>query len=331
MVQGQEAFDDLIEEIIPKTKLDNDQLLHLREELKVQKMLIEGVKEIEFRGGGYNIGEFVNIEKSTNNIESLLRNSIGARSTTINKEVANQIEDVVKGAIDRNGIKNTLLKTRDMVEKFGNSKKIFMTSVARRFGFDVGIVAALAFQIDYTLPGVMTLAGQPQFGVLFALPITTATTGTYAAIKSAVKFRQIVKMLGGVKNTIKHFSIVKSVQHFLGKHILLKYDVFKFEHLGKTFAMTVERQNSLSKLLGKFGFNKQLNYQSLMNLLDEKSFLPEIVEQTRRSKRPETVKFLRLINKVQASGNSEIMIEIHKKFGKFINEFKYIPELPRTK
>lgn len=323
---GQEQFDDIIEQIIPKTNLNNHQLLHLREELKVQKMFIEGVKDIEINGG-----KFVNIEKSTSTIEDLLRNSLGAKSTSVNSKVADQLEDVVNTAINKNGIKNTLNKARDMAYKFSKDKKVMLTSVARRFGFDVGIVYALTFQIDYTFPSIMIAAGQPQFAPLLVTPVSSVTTGSYAAIKSAVKFRQVVKMLGGTKKTIDYFKIFRSVKKYFGQHILINHDLLDFKFAGKSFVMTVERQNAMSKYLGKMGINKQLNYQSLMNLLENKKFMPEVLERLRRSNRPDQVKFLRLINKVQVSGDETIMSAIHQKFSKFVNEMEHIPDFSKQR
>lgn len=323
---AQEHFDDIIEQIIPKTNLDNDQLLHLREELKVQKMFIEGVKEIEIKGG-----EFVNIEKSTNTIDDLLKSSIGAKSKSLNSEVAHQVQDVVKGAINREGIKTTLIKAKDMAYGFANNKKIMMTSIARRFGFDVGLVYVLTLQVDVTFPMIMIASGQPQFGALLATPVASMTTGTYAAVKSAIKFRQIIKMLGGTKKTIEHFKIFRSVKKFFGEHILLKHDLMDFKFAGKTFVMTVERQNLFSKVLGKMGINKQLNYQSLMNLLEEKQFMPKVLERLRRSDRPDQVKFLRLLNKVQSVGDEQVMEAIHKKFSKFVTEMNDIPDFSRQR
>jgi hypothetical protein len=322
LANSQEAFDDIIEQIIPKTNLSNEQLLHLREELKVQKMFIEGVKEIEIGGG-----EFKNLEKSTNTIDDLLRNSIGAKTTTLNSEV----QDVVKGAINRKGIQNTLIKAKDMAYGFANNKKIMMTSIARRFGFDVGLVYVLTLQVDVTFPMIMIASGQPQFGALLATPVSSMTTGTYAAVKSAVKFRQIVKMLGGTAKTIEHFKIFRHVKKFFGQHILLKHDLLDFKFAGKTFVMTVERQNLMSRVLGKMGINKQLNYQSLMNLLEENKFMPEVLERLRRSDRPNEVKFLRLLNKIQSAGDEQVMEAIHKKFSKFVHEVSDIPDFSRQR
>lgn len=323
---AQEHFDDIIEQIIPKTNLDNDQLLHLREELKIQKMFIEGVKEIEIRGG-----EFVNLEKSTNTIENLLKNSIGAKTTTINAEVVNQVEDVVKGAINKKGIQNTLIKAKEMAFGFANSKKIMMTSIARRFGFDVGLVYVASLQVDLTFPMIMIASGQPQFSALLATPVSSMATGTYAAVKSAVKFRQIVKMLGGTKNTIEHFKIFRHVKKFFSEHILLKHDLFDFSFAGKTFVMTVERQNLMSKVLSRMGINKRLNYQSLMALLEKKQFMPEVLERLRRSNRPDQVKFLRLLNKIQSVGDEKVMTAIQTKFSKFVTEMSNIPDFSKQR
>lgn len=323
---AQEAFDDIIEEIIPKTRLDNDQLKHLREELKIQKMFIEGAKEIEIRGG-----QFVNIEKSTNTVHDLIKNSIGAKTIGLQNEVVSQVEDVVKSAINRNGIKNTLIKAKDMAYGFGNSRKVMMTSIARRFGFDIGIVYLATLQVDVTFPLIMIANGQPQFAALLATPVSSMATGTFAAIKSAVKFRQIVKMLGGVKNTIAHYKIFQEVRKFFNDNIILKHDLIDFSFGNRTFVATVERQNMISKFLNKIGVNKQLNLQSLMDLLDEKGMLEDITANIRRSKRPDQVKFLRLMNKIQQLGDEKILIAIQERFGKYINEVSNFPDFSRQR
>lgn len=323
---AQNNFDDIIEDIIPKTNLSNVQLKHLREELQLQKMFIQGVKEIEIRGG-----QFTNLEKSTNTINDLLKNSIGAKSTSLGKEVANQVEDVVKGAINRRGIQNTLIKAKEMAFGFANNRKVMMTSIARRFGFDIGLVYLVTLQVDVTFPLIMVASGQPQFGVLLATPVSSMATGTFAAIKSAVKFRQVVKMLGGVKGTIEHFKIFNHVKKYFHDNIILKHDLIDFNFNGKTFVMTVERQNAMSKFLNRLGINRQLNYKSLVAHLESKGILSATLESLKRSTRPDEVKFLRLINRIQLQGNPETFIAIQEKFGKFINEITDLPDFSRQR
>lgn len=323
---AQEQFDDIIEDIIPKANLSNEQLKHLREELKVQKMFIQGVKEIEIRGG-----QFTNIEKSTNTIHDLLKNSIGAKSTSLGKEVVNQVEEVVKGAINKNGIKNTLIKMKEMAYGFSNNRKIMMTSVARRFGFDLGIVYLCSLQVDVTFPLVMIASGQPQFGVLLATPVSSIATGSFAAAKSAIKFRQVVKMLGGVGKTINHYKIFSEVKKFFNENIFLKHDLLDFNFNEKTFVISVERQTAMSKILGKFGINKQLNFQSLVALLEENNLMADTVEQLKRSSRPDEVKFLRLINKIQLTGDPKVLSTMQSKFGKFINEVTDLPDFSKQR
>ena len=79
------------------------------------------------------------------------------------------------------------------------------------------------------------------------------------------------------------------------------------------------------------GINKQLNYQSLMNLLEENKFMPEVLERLRRSDRPNEVKFLRLLNKIQSAGDEQVMEAIHKKFSKFVHEVSDIPDFSRQR
>jgi hypothetical protein len=312
---SQDAFDDIIEEIIPKTKLSNVQLTHLKQELRIQKMLIEGVKEIELSGG-----VFKDINKSTNTLHDLLKSTIGAKSKGIVQEVGDQTLDTVKKGINKKAIKDILIKTRDYAYSFGNNKKIFMTSIARRFGFDVGLVYLTSLQVDLTFPMIMMASGQPQFGVLLAIPVSSAATGTYAAIKSAVKFRQVIKAFGGIKETINHFKIFNKMKSFFSRSILLKQDLIDINLFGKTVVFTVEKQNIISKTLSKMGWNKNLNFDNLVRVMEENNIMPSVLEKIKNSDRPSQVKLIRILNKIESTRNPEVLSILKNKFGKFINE-----------
>lgn len=314
---SQDTFDDIIEEIIPKTKLSNDQLTHLRQELKIQKFLIEGIKEIELSGG-----MFKDINKSTNTVHNLLKQSIGAKSKSIAKEARDQTLDVVKQGISKNAIKEVLTKSRNFAYSFGKSKKVFMSSIARRFGFDVGLVYMLSLQVDLTFPMVMIASGQPQFGVLLATPVSSMATGTYAAVKSAIKFRQVVKAFGGIKNTINHFKILKTMKKFFNQHILLSHDLIDLNIMGKSVVFTVEHRNFLSKTLTRLGWNKNLNYENLLRVLEDNNLMPKLVEQVKRSNKLPEVKLIRLLNKIETVKNPQVMSILKNNFGRYINEIQ---------
>ena len=314
---SQDAFDDIIQEIIPKTKLSNTQLTHLKKELRIQKMLIEGIKEIELSGG-----VFKDINRSTNTIHDLLHSTIGAKSKSIAQEVGEQTLDTVRKGISKQAIKDVLLKTRDFAYNFGNNKKVFMTSVARRFGFDVGLVYIASLQVDLTFPLIMMASGQPQYGLLLATPVSSIATGSYAAVKSAIKFRQVVKAFGGVKKTIKHFDIFKKMKKFFNQKILLNYDLIDLNLFGKTVVFTVEKQNLLTKSLSKMGWNKNLNYKNLLRVMEENKLMPKVLDVVKRSDRPSQVKLIRLLNKIESTRNPEVLSILKNNFGKYINEIE---------
>jgi hypothetical protein len=311
----QDAFDDIIEEIIPKSKLSNTQLTHLKQELRIQKMLIEGVKEIEISGG-----VFKNIDRSTNTLHDLLNSTIGAKSKSIVQEVGDQTLDTVRKGISKKAIKDVLIKTRDFTYSFGKNKKVFMSSIARRFGFDVGLVYLTSLQVDLTFPLIMMASGQPQYGILLAIPVSSISTVSYAAIKSAIKFRQVVKAFGGLKKTIKHFDIFKKVRKFFNTSLILKHDLIDLNLFGKTVVFTVEQQNLMSRTFSKMGWNKNLNYKNLVRVMEENNLLPRVLDVVKRSDRPAQVKLIRILNKIESTRNPEVLSILKNNFGKFINE-----------
>lgn len=320
-LKAQEQFDDLIEEIIPKTKLTNDQLKHLRAELRIQKILIEGVKQIELNGG-----KFTNIEKTTNTLQDLIYETIGAKSKTITNEALDHVQDIVKDGINKNALKSVIQKTRDFAFNFTNNKKIFMSSVARRFGFDVGLVYIASLQVDLTIPLVMIANGHPQYAVLLATPVSSIATASYAAVKSAVKYRQVVKSLGGIQNSLHHLNIFREMKTFFNQKIIMNYDIIDMNIAGKNFALTIERQNLVSKVFSKFGWNKNLNYENLLKVLEENEFMTEFVQKVKSSDRVAQVKMIRLLNKIESINDPTIMSALKDKFGKFINEIDGLPE-----
>jgi len=183
-----EAFDDIIEEIIPKTKLTKDQLQVLKKEMGIQKIFIEGVKKIELRGG-----EFVDINRSRNTLQDLLVDSMNAKADNLPQDAKRKLKDIISEGFNKTTLNEILKGTKDKAFSFIKGKKVYMSSIVRRFGFDVGLVYLLSSQVDFTFPMYMIANGHPSYGVLLATPITSMTVGTYAAVKSAIKYRQVIK------------------------------------------------------------------------------------------------------------------------------------------
>lgn len=321
-----DTFDDIIEEILPTNKLTKNQLINLKKEMSIQKLFIEGVQSIQIRGG-----QFVDIEKSTSTIHDLLINSISERSAQLGAEAQERAIEAVSDGYNRNTIKTVLRKTRDYAYNFAKGKKVFSGALIRRYGFDVGIVHFLAIQIDYTLPWFMMSRGHPEFGILLGLPISSSTTGLYVAAKSAIKYRQFVRRLGGFKKAIKHFNIEQKVRRFLGQEIFKSYNMFDIYSNGKTYAITVEKRNLINRTLQKLGWKKGLNYENLIRYMDENAILPKLVEKMTASNKSPTHKLLKLIHGISESSDKNGFHTIRKEFGKYINEINELPEFSKQR
>jgi hypothetical protein len=319
-VQANEQLDDLIEEIIPKSELSNKQLRALRQELKVQKIFIEGIKAIEIQGG-----EFVNINKATNTIHDLMIKSIGAKSETLPQAVGKEITETVKESIDKKSIKNVLQKSKDFAFNKARAQRTMLTSLTRRLGMDVGLVYFLTLQIDLTFPSIMIALGRVEFAPLLVTPVSSTVTGTYAAIKSAVKFRQLVKNLGGLKNTMNIFNVFREVKKYFNLKIIPHYDLININVNKQNFVFTVERKTIFNRLMTKLGVNKNLNYQNLSRFLRENDFLKDFLEKLDMTDNPDEVKMIKVLNKIEATQNEDVIFKLKEKYGRYINELKTIP------
>jgi len=98
-------------------------------------MFIEGVKNIQISGG-----KILNIDKTVDNLHDLLVSSVGVNNTAITSEVKVQMQNLIKKGLNKSGLKSILTKSREFANNMVVSKKIMISSVARRFGFDVGLV-----------------------------------------------------------------------------------------------------------------------------------------------------------------------------------------------
>ena len=318
---GNDTFDDIIQEIIPKTQLTKDQLVTLNKELGIQKLFIEGVKKIEIRGG-----QFVDIERSTNTIRDLLLSSMNAKSESLSADAKAKMVEITKTRVNRQSIKNILLKTKEHAYNFLNGKRVFTGSMVRRFGFDVGIVYFLSAQIDYTFPWYMISQGATEYTFLLATPVSSVATGTYIAAKSAIKYRHVIKNLGGLKVAAEHFKVYRKMKSFFEQNILKSYDLFDIYQGNKSYVLTVEKRNIVTKTFQKLGWNKSLNYENLIKYMDDNSILPKVVENIRSSDRHPTGKLIRLLNKVEHSTDANDFHRIRKHFGKYIKEVNALPE-----
>lgn len=326
IVFANEAFDDLIEEIIPKTELSNNQLNALRKELKIQNIFIQGVKNIELQGG-----EFKNITQASNTIQDLYIKGINARAESLPSAIKNEIADTVKNSINDRSARNILQKAKDFVFGKLRGQKIMLTSLARRVGLDVGLVYFLTLQVDLTFPSIMIALGHVEFAPLLITPVSSTVTAAYTGVKSAVKFRQLVKNLGGIANTKNIFNVYKQMRSFFNLQIFPQYDLLNINISNKQIVFTVERKTLINKFLTKVGYNKNLNYENVAAFMREEALLLDFLDEIDRIDRPNEVKMIRLLNKIEMQQNSEIISKLKNRFGNFINEMNTIPNYTQAR
>lgn len=321
IAQANEQLDDLIDEIIPKSELSNQQLRALRQELKVQKIFLEGIKAIEIQGG-----EFVNINKASNTIQDLVIKSFGAKSESLPSAVTKQITETVKESFDQKSVKNVLQKSKDFAFNKLKGQRTMLSSIARRVGMDVGLVYFLTLQVDVTFPTIMIAMGRVEFAPLLITPVSSTVTGTYAAIKSAVKFRQLVKHMGGLKNTLNFFKLYREVKSFFNLKIFPQHDLLNINVKNTNYVFTVERKTLFNRILTNVGLNNNLNYENLSRYLREEDFLVEFLEKLDQSDNPNEVKMIKVLNKIELTQNEDVISKLKQKYGKFINELDTIPD-----
>jgi hypothetical protein len=321
-----EQFDDLIEEIIPKSELSNQQLRALRQELKVQKIFLEGIKAIEIQGG-----EFVNINKASNTIHDLVIKSFGAKSEGLPSAVTKQITETVKETIDQKSIKSVLTKSKDFAFNKLKNQRMMLTSLGRRLGMDVGLVYFLTLQVDVTFPTVMIAMGRVEFAPLLITPVSSTVTGTYAAVKSAVKFRQLIKNLGGLKNAMNIYNLYKEVKNYFNLKIFPQHDLLNINVKNTNYVFTVERKTLFNRIMTKIGLNNNLNYENLSRFLREEDFLTEFLEKLDQSDNPNEVKMIKVLNKIELTQNENVIFKLQERYGKFINELDNIPDFRQAR
>lgn len=324
--QVADQLDDIVEQIVPKGQVSNQQMKALRQKLKIQKTIIEGVKSIEMRGG-----EFVNLEKATSTIERLVVNSFGAEANALPKAIKDSVQKTVKDSVRKSAIQRMLVRLKSLIYGQVTDKKILLSSTARRFGFDVGLVYAITFQIDFTFPSIMVAMGHVEYLPLLFTPVSSTATASYTAIKSGVRMNQMIQNLGGLSAFAEKLETIKKIKNFFNTGLLPQHDIIDLEVAGRNYALTVERQGTLTKFKQMLGYNDRLNYKNLLALMEDHNFAPGFVDVVRRSERPAEVKFIRLLHRIELENNPEFMEVMKVRFGKYVNDINGIPDFSRVR
>lgn len=317
-------LDDLIEEIVPKTSLSNDQLKHLREELKVQKIMIEEVQALKLKG--VNISN-LNSDDSINKIQKMLIRSIEAKETTVTKEIT----DVIKKGMSLENYKTSMGKFKKYLTDAFVNKKTMGASLIRQYGMEVGLIYMTSLQIDVTLPLVMMSQGHLGYSILLATPVSSIVTGSYVAIKNAVKFRQITKSFGGLGKAFNHYKEFFKVKKFFNQNIFSKTDLIDINIKGQNFVLTTSRENILTKGLSKLGFNKRMNYTNVMKLLESNNLMEDFLYAIKATSKPEHVKLLRILNRVSLTQDEQVLSMLAENFSSDIQKIDKFNDFPKFK
>ncbi|MEX0799449.1 MAG: hypothetical protein WD025_08385, partial [Bacteriovoracaceae bacterium] len=215
---------------------------------------------------------------------------------------------------------------RNFVYNQASSRKVMLTSVARRWGFDVGLVYLLTLQVDLTFPSVMIAMGHMEFAPLLATPLSSMATGTYASLKSAVRMGHLVKSLGGLSSAREHLNVYRKVKDFFKTTIFTNYEIIDLDVAGKNYVFSIEKQNLLTRFKQKLGWNRRLNYHNLLEFMETENLMPSVIQRVLDSERPDEVKLLRLLHRIEIENNEEVMTKLKSKFGDFIQEMDNLPE-----
>lgn len=293
----------------------------IKRDLEIQKLFIEGIKSIEIRDG-----KFIRPKQAANTVEKLLLDSFEAKARPLPGPVRTKLKNFMRKSVDKNAIRSVLLKTKNFLWSAGASKKVALVSTARRFGFDVGMVYMLSLQIDLTFPSIMIALGHVEFAPLLVSPISTVTTGSYAAAKSFARMNHLIKNLGGAAKAREHWRVYKEVKAFFHSKIFSRHDLIDLNVAGGSYVLNVERASMLSRFKRLLGFNKNLNYKNLRSFLETYDDFGPLLKNLAGAKQPDEVKMLRLLRALELKKDPRVMTALKSRFGGFVAEMDHLPD-----
>ena len=314
-------LDEALADIDPQTKLSPDQIKALRQDLKIQKILIEGIKGIQIKGGN-----FTNAQEAASTVEDLIARSFKEKTSQLPSDVSDSVEKAISKSTDKNAIRKILEKSKDFFWGQAYGQKVMLASSARRWGFDVGMVYLLSMQVDVTFPSIMIALGHVEYTPLLVAPVSTVATGAYAGLKSAVKFKHLLKHLGGMKSMRAAMDVIKKTRQFFNDSILPRYDLIDVAVGDKNYVFTIEKQNFINKTMHRFGWSKGLELGQLSEFLDERDMLSPLLRQSLDSDLPDQLKLLKVLRQIELESDQKMVAALQERFGAFIHEMEGVPE-----
>ena len=315
-------FDKTIKEIVPLSDLPNAELQILRKDLKIQSLIFEALMEVHLEGG-----EITNMDLVSQNLQRSIILAENARAVQVGDRLKTDMIDLLKTTVNPNRLKDKIQKVLNFVKQDLKHKGTNIAAYTRRFGAQVGIFYLAMMQIDYTLPLILMANGHYEIGAtLFALPISSTTTAGFAAIRSAVKYRHILKKLG-LKESLQHYNIFKKVKNFIDKNFLITNYLVDINMPNHQILFNIQESNAVVKLFTKLGYKKYITYDSLVNFLEEKRLYRGFTRRLKQTNKSELSKVLLILQKIERSEDLTLIFEIRKRFGKRVNLVKGIPNV----
>lgn len=311
-------YDDIISEIIPIRDLSNREYRLLKEELKVQSLIIESILEIQMNGG-----EIQNYEEAASTLQRAIDKASKAKrvyaADHLKGQVTNFIESTIDTTINPTKLKKNTNRIFAIVQKEFQKKAVNISSITRRFGLQVGLFYLAAVQVDYTIPLILMAQGNVKLGAtLMSLPISITSTAMFASLRNTVKYRHLIKKLG-IKESFNQYKIFRKIRRELGRSFFGETELIKIKLQGKSYFFTVKDNGLISRLLVKMGYNKELNYQSLLAYFHEEDLFRGFTRRIAQSGEAEYKKLLKMILKIEKSGTPEMLVNLEKRFKHKVN------------
>lgn len=307
---------NLVQEIDPSFQLSKAEANILKQELKIQTLIIETVKEMELDGV-----EFKNLAKTEASISDLIDNSIKMKALDLGFRYQERTSNLIKDCLQDSNIQSKLKKIKKFILNDTAIRKNAMMATARRFGIEIGVFYLVAAQIDYTMPIILMASGNVSLGAaLYATPFSSTSTSLFSAIRKLVKQRHLIKQLG-FSNFKERLNVLKSVRKFLGRN-LFKSDYLQHITINQNlYSFTIEDTNKVKRLLAKLGYqDNALNWENLSKFLTEQGKLIERIDELNQTSTPRLAKVLAVLKEIEDTSDLDLLHKMQMRFSTKVNQ-----------
>lgn len=298
----------------------------IKQELLIQSIFIEGIKELEI-----DSGELPSEGQTTNRIKTLLERAMLVKTQSLPEDIRTKAKEIVNNGFNEPTTSNILGKLKTFINKQKSAHSKKLSSVIRRFGYDVGLVYLLTLQVDLTFPSIMIAMGHLEFAPLLAMPVSSVGTGAYIAFKSFTKTNQITKSLGGKLSAKQRRKTLESVKSFFKDKVGPKYDLISINIHGEGHALSIQRGTLLAKLKQKLGWSRDLNYENLVKTLYEEGLVSGPLDEIIHSSDLKELKLIKILNHIEFTQDEKLISVLKSQYADFIHTIGNTPELAQAR